>query len=81
MVIIGGNFGNCLDASAKIPGLISDVPCNFKSGEQFLYSASGQIESTSGKKCLQPLQATQNAAIEIVKCDPNVRLQIWQLGH
>ena len=81
IVIIGGNFGNCLDASAKVPSAISDIPCTFKSGEQFYYSSAGQIESTSGKKCLQAAQAAQDAVIEIVKCDPNVPLQIWQLGH
>jgi hypothetical protein len=81
IVLIGGNFGNCLDASAIVSTAISDIPCTFKSGEQFYYSSAGQIESTSGKKCLQASQATQDAVIFIAKCDPSVRLQIWQLSH
>jgi hypothetical protein len=81
IVLIGGNFGNCLDASANVSSPISDKPCSFKAGEQFYYSSIGQIESTSGKKCLQAAQSTQDATVFIAKCSPTVPLQIWQLSH
>jgi hypothetical protein len=80
VVIIGGN-GNCLDFTAKVVSPVSVTPCTFKGGERFFYSPIGQIESTSGKKCLQPAQATQDATMSIVKCESGVPGQIWQLGH
>lgn len=81
VVIIGGDFGTCLDISASVSSPISEIPCTFRGGEQFFYSATGQIESTSGKKCLQPFAATQDAQVGIAKCDPAVPLQIWDLTH
>jgi hypothetical protein len=81
VVIIGGNTGKCLDFSAKAPSLVSVTPCTFKGAEKFYFAPSGQIESTSGKKCLEPSQAEQNAAIEISKCQTGVPLQIFELGH
>jgi len=81
VVIIGGNTGNCLDFTAKVSSFVSMRPCTFKSGEHFFYSSTGQIESTSGKKCLQPAQATQNALVSIAKCQAGVNLQIWEIGH
>jgi hypothetical protein len=80
VVIVGGN-GNCLDFTGKVGSPVSVTPCTFKGTERFYYSPSGQIESTSGKKCLEPTQAAQTATINFVKCDANVAAQIWQLGH
>jgi Ricin-type beta-trefoil lectin domain len=80
VVIVGGN-GDCLDFTGKVPTYVSVTPCNFKTNEKFYYSTVGQIESTSGKKCLEPAQAAQNATISIVKCDATNRNQVWQLGH
>jgi hypothetical protein len=81
VVIIGGN-GDCLTfGAAKLPNYVSVLPCTFKGSERFYYTPVGQIESTSGKKCLQPAQAAQNASIDIVKCDATNRDQVWQLGH
>ncbi len=80
VVIIGGN-GDCLDFSGKPGSYVSVTPCTFKANERFYYSTVGQIESTSGTKCLEPQQAAQNSTIEIVKCDATNQKQVWQLGH
>jgi hypothetical protein len=81
VVIIGGSEGQCLDFSAKVDSLVSVVPCTFKSAEHFFYTPTGQIESTSGKKCLQTAGAALDAAMYLDKCDSSVKLQIWILGH
>ncbi len=81
IVIIGGNTGNCLDLTAVVSSWVSMAPCTFKSGEHFYFSAAGQIESTSGKKCLQQTQATQDAQVFIAKCQAGVKLQLWEVGH
>jgi len=82
VVIIGGN-GDCLDfGPGKLPVPVSVTPCTFSGSERFYYSPDGLIESTSGKKCLEPEQAAQNASIYIVKCDATTNQdQVWQLGH
>ena len=81
VVLIGGSGGQCLDFSAKVTSLVSVVPCTFKGAEHFFYTPAGQIESTSGKKCLQTAAATQDAAMYLEKCDTSVKLQIWVIGH
>ena len=81
-VVVVGSNGDCLTfGPGKLPTPMSVTPCTFKSAERFYYSSAGQIESTSGMKCLQPAQAAQNASVFIGKCDPTDRYQIWQLGH
>jgi hypothetical protein len=79
LVIIGGTAGNCLDFSVKKN--VSMTPCTFGTAEHFLYSNTGQIESTSKTKCLQAAAATQNAQTSVVKCQKGVELQIWKLSH
>jgi Ricin-type beta-trefoil lectin domain len=81
VVIIGGSVANCLDFSAKAPSPVSVTPCTFKGAERFFYAPTGLIESTSGKKCLEPAAAALNATISIVKCNANVAAQIWVIGH
>jgi hypothetical protein len=81
VVIIGGTAGRCLDFTGAVPSPVSMKPCTFKGTEHFFYSESGQIESTSGKKCLQTAAAAQNAQVSFVKCNSTVKLQIWIIGH
>ncbi len=61
--------------------LVSVVPCTFKGAEHFFYTPTGQIESTSGKKCLYTAAAALDAAVYLAKCDSSVKLQIWVIGH
>lgn len=81
VVIIGGNTGKCLDFTAKVPSPVSMDPCTFKGAEHFFYSTTGQIESTSGKKCLGAERASQDAQVFIVNCAAGVQTQIWMIGH
>jgi hypothetical protein len=81
VVIIGGNTGKCLDFTPNVSSLASMSPCTFRGAEHFFYSTTGQIESTSGKKCLQTAGAAQNAQVSIAKCQTGTNLQIWVLGH
>ena len=81
VVIIGGNTGKCLDFSAKVHSDVSMTPCTFSAAERFHYARDGQIELASGKKCLEPAQAAQDAVISIAKCQKGVKAQIWPLGH
>ena len=82
VVIISGS-GDCLDfGPGKLPVPVSVTPCTFNGSERFYYSPDGLIESTSGKKCLEPNAAAQNASLYIVKCDATTNNdQIWQLSH
>ena len=60
-VIVDGS-GQCLQPG-KQPNSYADFkPCTFLTPEHFLYKNSGQIETVSGKMCLQDAQAAQNAA-------------------
>jgi Ricin-type beta-trefoil lectin domain len=79
IVIIGGNIGNCLDFSAKTT--VSMTPCTFGTQEHFFFNEKGQIESTSKKKCLQAVEAAQDAEIVIAKCAKDVALQDWTLSR
>ena len=81
VVLIGENTGRCLDFSAKAPAFVTMANCTFSVDEHFYFTSAGQIESTSGKKCLQAAQAAQDASLEIVKCDSSMALQFWKLGH
>jgi hypothetical protein len=81
VVIIGGSRGHCLDFTGAVVSPVSVTACTFKSAEHFFYTPTGQIESTSGKKCLQAAAATQNAQVSIVKCLSTQQLQIWVIGH
>jgi hypothetical protein len=81
VVIIGGNTGKCLDFAGKVGSFVSVNPCTFSGAERFYFSTTGQIESTSGKKCLQAAQANQDALMFISKCQAGVKLQIWIIGH
>jgi hypothetical protein len=57
--------------------------CTFSTAEHFFFTPKGQIESTSGTKCLQASQAAQDASVEIVKCQGQKAqpLQFWELGR
>ena len=79
-VLVDGG-GRCLDFSNKTGGSIELTACTFAGPEHFLYSTTGQIESTSRKVCLQATLATQDASIAIAKCQSGVSLQIWIIGH
>jgi hypothetical protein len=81
VVIIGGARGNCLDFTGKVTSFVSMTPCTFQKAEHFFFTPSGQIESTSGKKCLQAAAATQDASVSIVKCQAGVANQVWTLTH
>jgi hypothetical protein len=81
-IIIVGSNGDCVDfGPGKTPTPVSVTPCTFKSVQHFYYTPTGQIESTSGKKCLQIAQAAQNASIYVATCDATNRNQVWPLGH
>jgi hypothetical protein len=79
VVIIGGTEGRCLDFSGNKN--VSMNPCTFGTTEHFFYSKTGQIESTSGTKCLQAAAAAQNAQTSVVKCKKGVALQVWIFSH
>jgi hypothetical protein len=81
VVIIGGNTGNCLDFSGKVGSFVSMTPCTFGASEHFSFNKKGQIESASGRKCLQASQATQDAQVVFATCQKGVALQIWTLSH
>ena len=81
VVLIGGETGRCLDFSAKAPAYVTVANCTFSADEHFFVTSAGQIESTSGKKCLQAVQANQDAALQIVKCQSTTKLQFWTLAH
>jgi hypothetical protein len=81
VVIVGGADGKCLDFSAKVSSPVSMTPCTFGTVEHFFYSTKGQIESTSGKKCLQATVAAQNAQVFIKSCKKDVPLQVWVLSR
>ena len=79
-VIIDGS-GQCLQAGKQPDYNATFKPCTFLTPEQFLYKNSGQIQTDSGKMCLQDAQATQNAAVFFAPCKKGLGAQIWQLGH
>lgn len=79
-VIVDGS-GQCLQAGKKPNFFATFKPCAFSTPEQFVYKNSGQIETISGKLCLQDAQATQNAAVFFAPCVKELVTQIWQLGH
>lgn len=81
LVIVGGNTDNCLDFSAKVGAYVSMKPCTFQGAERFFFTPGGQIESTSGKKCLQAAQAKQASYMFINKCQSGVSLQDWTLSR
>jgi hypothetical protein len=68
-------FGGAAMASAKL------TPCTFKTPEHFLYSATGQIETTNGKFCLQADQSAAGASIKMPKCVVGLVTQEWVLGR
>jgi Ricin-type beta-trefoil lectin domain len=79
-VIIDGS-GQCLQVGKKPNDYATFKPCTFLTPEQFVYKNSGQLESVSGKLCLQDAQAAQNAAVSFSPCAKGLGAQIWQLGH
>jgi hypothetical protein len=79
-VLVDGN-GQCLDFTKKTGGSVELRTCTFKGPEHFLYSETGQIQSTNRKMCLQAAQAAQNAYVFIAKCKSGIPLQIWSIGH
>jgi hypothetical protein len=81
VVIIGGADGKCLDFSAKVSSPVSMTAGTFGMAEHFFYSRKGQIESTSGKKCLQAAVAAQNAQVFITTCKKDITRQIWVLSR
>jgi hypothetical protein len=81
VVIIGGESGRCLDFSAKAPTFAAMANCTFSTAEHFYFTSKGQIESTSGTKCLEAEQAAQDAQVFVVACHKNTPLQVWELSH
>ncbi len=81
VVLVGENTGRCLDFSAKAPAYVTMANCTFSADQNFYFTSAGQIESTSGKKCLQATQAAQDAQLQILKCDSTMPLQFWKLAH
>jgi hypothetical protein len=79
-VIVDGS-GQCLQSGRKPNFYAEFTPCTFLTPEHFLYKADGQIETVSGKMCLEDAQATQNAAVLFATCVKGLSTQIWQLGH
>jgi hypothetical protein len=79
-VIIDGS-GQCLQAGKEPNYYATFKPCTFLTPEQFVYKNSGQIETASGKLCLEDAQAAQNAAVFFAPCVKALGAQIWQLGH
>jgi Ricin-type beta-trefoil lectin domain len=77
--MIGGTAADCLDFSARKN--VSMTPCTFGTAERFLFDSKGQLKSTSGKKCLAAVAATQDAPTFIAKCAKGVPLQTWSLSH
>jgi hypothetical protein len=85
IVVIDG-LGQCLGLPSKVGGYITLSNCTFSENEHFFYKGNtGQIESQVGKECLQAQAATQDASIQVEKCQSkpplHTSLQVWQIGH
>jgi hypothetical protein len=80
-VVLIGNTGQCLGLPSKVGSPVTMTPCTFKGTERLFFTPTGQIESTSGKKCLEAAQAAQDALVYADTCQPNVRTQFWKLAH
>jgi hypothetical protein len=80
-VVIIGNTGQCLGLPVKVGSEVTVTPCSFKGHERLFFSQTGQIESTSGKYCLEASQAQQDAQVYADKCQSNVKTQMWRLAH
>jgi hypothetical protein len=79
-VIVDGS-GQCLQPGKQPSSYAEFKPCTFLTPEHFVYKNSGQIETVSGKMCLQDAQAEQNAGVFFETCVKGLNTQIWQLGH
>ena len=79
-VIVDGS-GQCLHSGKQPNSYAEFEPCTFLTPEHFVYKSDGQIETASGKMCLQDAQAEQNAGVFFATCVKGLTTQIWQLGH
>ena len=79
-VIVDGG-GQCLEAAAKANKDAEVNPCTFLSPEHFLFKGAGQIETVSGKLCLEDAQATGDAAVSFVACVKGLPSQVWDLSR
>lgn len=80
-VVIIGNTGQCLGLPSKVGTPVTVTPCSFKGDERLFFTPTGQIETTSGKKCLEAAQAEQDSLVFVDTCQSNVKTQFWKLAH
>jgi hypothetical protein len=79
-VLVDGG-GQCLEAPAKIGKPAQANPCTFLTPEHFLFKDDGELQTVSGKLCLEYAVATTDAAVFFVPCDKTQITQMWQLAH
>jgi Ricin-type beta-trefoil lectin domain len=80
-VVIIGNTGQCLGLPRVVGSPVTVTPCSFKGDEHLYFTEGGQIESASGKYCLEASAATQDGQVYADKCQSAVKTQFWKLAH